>query len=117
MESLINDLWAAEDMADTVIVLSTVLPTTDATGATNRVSVNSQYKALIQTLQSEGRPIVLADMDSEITLADISSDGVHPTDAGYDKMATVWQPAIDAAQDQGIIPQPVALTRKRWSRL
>lgn len=87
MESLINDLWGAPDMRNTLIVLSTVLPTT-APGRDARVVINNQYSALITRLRNNGRPIILADMDY-VTTGDLV-DGVHPNDFGFVKMANVW---------------------------
>ncbi|KAK8022879.1 fg-gap repeat domain-containing protein [Apiospora marii] len=106
MESLINDLWGAPGMRDTLIVLSTVLPTT-APGRDARVVINNQYKALITRLRNSGRPIVLADMDY-VTTGDLV-DGVHPNDFGFVKMANVWWIAIERASNQGLIPLPASL--------
>ncbi|KAI0147783.1 hypothetical protein GGR57DRAFT_244744 [Xylariaceae sp. FL1272] len=103
MESLITDLWAADGMQDSLVVLSTILPTTNEAGAKNRISVNQQYRSLIDRLSASGRPIVLADMDY-LTLADIG-DGIHPTDPGYRKMAYVWWTAIEFAQQAGLIKE------------
>ncbi|KAK8062432.1 carbohydrate esterase family 3 protein [Apiospora hydei] len=101
MESMINDLWAADGMSDTLIVLSTLLPTTEATGASNGPSINSQYEALVQRLRSNGRPIVIAYMNY-LTISDLT-DGTHPTDDGYRKMAYVWWVAIERAAAAGLI--------------
>ncbi|KAK7942571.1 uncharacterized protein PG986_011684 [Apiospora aurea] len=106
MESLINDLWAAPDMGNTLIVLSTVLPTT-AAGRNSRVVINNQYKALITRLRNNGRPIILADMDY-LTTGDLV-DGVHPNDFGFVKMANVWWIAVERASRQGLIPRPAPL--------
>ncbi|KAK7991495.1 hypothetical protein PG988_000289 [Apiospora saccharicola] len=106
MESLINDLWAAPDMGNTLIVLSTVLPTT-APGRDARVVINNQYKALITRLRNNGRPIILADMDY-VTTGDLV-DGVHPNNFGHVKMANVWWIAIERASTQGLIPPPASL--------
>ncbi|KAK6063962.1 killer toxin subunits alpha beta [Seiridium cupressi] len=107
MESLMSDLWAADDMADTLIVLSTVLPNTNSVAETNRLIINQQYRSLIISLRARGRPIVLADMDY-LTTADLN-DGTHPTDAGYVKMAYIWWVAIKGAYSDGLIPQPASL--------
>ena len=102
MESLIQEFWAQPGMGDTLIVLSTVLPTTNEVGASNRISINDQYKSLITRLRNSGRPIVLADMDY-LNTGDLDPDGVHPHDNGYLKMAYVWWVAITKANDQSLI--------------
>ena len=42
MEALIRDLWAADGMQDTLVILSSVLPRTEQPGATNLISINAQ---------------------------------------------------------------------------
>ena len=101
-ESLIRDLWAQADMGETLIVLTTVLPTTDQTGAANRLPVNEQYRNLINTLRGSGRPIVLAEMQDLITLSDLA-EGTHPNDGGYRKMAWAIWVAIERANRDGLI--------------
>lgn len=108
MESLINDLWAAPDMQDTLVVLSTILPTT-AGGETNRLLINMQYKELVARRREEGKHIVLADMDYLITVNDLVSDGVHPNDGGHLKMANTFWIAIEQAHSVGFITNPAPM--------
>lgn len=64
MNDILNDLWAADGMADTCIILSTLIPTTNANGAANRDAINSQYRSLVtQRHAGDGKCIYLADMD------------------------------------------------------
>ncbi|KAH6673794.1 SGNH hydrolase-type esterase domain-containing protein [Halenospora varia] len=108
MDALIADLWKAPDMAKTLIVLSTVLPTTGG-GETDRKKINDQYRELVKCHRAEGKPIVLADMDLVLTTKDLTSDGTHPTDAGHAKMASGFWTAIEKAHADKLIIKPVAV--------
>ena len=50
---------------------------------------NDKVKALVAKKQSEGKPVAQADVNSVLTKADLS-DGVHPSEDGYRKMAAYW---------------------------
>ena len=50
---------------------------------------NAKVKALVAKKQSEGKPVAQADVNSVLTKADLS-DGVHPSEDGYRKMAEYW---------------------------
>lgn len=60
-------------------------------------------------MRSEGKHVVLADLaTSFITLDDISSDGTHPTDAGYRKLAAVWHKSILEVEKLNWLKSPKA---------
>lgn len=63
MNNVLNALWNAPDMSNTCIFLSTLIPTNNEVGMLQRDSINSQYRALVNTRASEGKCIYLADMD------------------------------------------------------
>ncbi|KAF7531462.1 hypothetical protein G7054_g8866 [Neopestalotiopsis clavispora] len=105
MTSLINDIWAADGMRNTLILLSQVLPSGDATCQNNnRASINTQYADLARTLRAQGRPISLVSMDS-LSVGDLV-DGTHPTDYGYAKMASAWWKALEQAAADKLISAP-----------
>jgi hypothetical protein len=112
MKSLLEDIWASEGMADTCIMLSTLLQTTVSLGITNRVKINDQYRKLVPELAQQGHCIYLADMDPPdgqyghgwISIAnDMISDGIHPNDEGHRKMADVLYKTINKAAADGKI--------------
>lgn len=111
-------------MADTLIVLTTILPTTNSVGSRNRIIVNEQYRNMINTLRGSGRPskpshppyailcliyvlistfiVVVGEMQDLIMLDDLA-DGIHPHDEGYKKMAWAIWVAIENANLDGLI--------------
>ncbi|KAF7556324.1 hypothetical protein G7Z17_g1541 [Cylindrodendrum hubeiense] len=109
MNNILNDLWAAGDMADTCIILSTLIPTTNTNGAANRDTINDQYRALVTERSGDGKCIYLADMDPggeqwlqfDTDYLATESPHVHPNDLGHAKMAAVYHQAISKALGNG----------------
>jgi fibronectin-binding autotransporter adhesin len=103
LNSIVNSI--ATLRPDATVVVSSILHRTDNSGQTS-VGVQTYYNPLIpdlvyaQTLA--GRRVIFVDMYSKITpgnsLSLISSDGIHPTQTGYNLMAEAWYTAITAGQ-------------------
>ncbi|RFU26009.1 hypothetical protein B7463_g10338, partial [Scytalidium lignicola] len=64
MKTILNDIWASPDMADTCIMLSTLIPTNVAAGIANHSPINQAYRTLVSEFQGS-KCIYLADMDPE----------------------------------------------------
>ena len=82
MKTLVDKLFSQID--GTTILLSTLL--VNGNGQANSyVSVaNEGYRRLVREYIAQGKKIALAEMNNGfITLADIGSDGTHPTNFGY----------------------------------
>ena len=62
MNNVLNALWEADGMSGTCIMLSTLIPTTNANGQTYQDTINNQYRALVQQRAAEGKCIYLAEM-------------------------------------------------------
>ncbi|KAL4878476.1 SGNH hydrolase-type esterase domain-containing protein [Aspergillus karnatakaensis] len=116
MRTLIESLTSAPDMRNTLIVLSTLIPSGNTAITRNTPSINTQYRALVETLRKQGTRIVLAEMNSasgtpSLTYPDDYRqngvlDDTHPGDSGYVKMASIWYEAISSAAAQGLISSP-----------
>ena len=64
------------------VVVSTLLPRSDAAAEKNVITINSGYRALVTDRQNAGKKVQLAEMhNGAIQLKDLQ-DGTHPTDAG-----------------------------------
>jgi GDSL-like Lipase/Acylhydrolase family len=105
LQNLIN--VCLNGMPNVVIIASTLLP--NGAGAESCVEkVNTGYKSVVAGFNNP--KVILADMhDGFITTGDLNSDGVHPNDYGYDKMASVWFDAfgkivdlVSAPDDNGV---------------
>jgi len=58
------------------------------------VPYNSSLPGTVERLKSKGFKIYFVDMYLALSVDDISADGVHPTAAGMEKMASIWFAAI-----------------------
>ncbi|KAH7320726.1 hypothetical protein B0I35DRAFT_500940 [Stachybotrys elegans] len=116
MGKVLDALWGAQDMANTCIMLSTLIPTTHSTGVKTRPVINDAYRELVKQRASAGKCIYLAEMapggsDWLVIPDDYSSaetTHIHPNDAGHRKMAAVFYKAImeAAAANKLVVPQP-----------
>lgn len=64
MEDLVKEIWGAENMSDTCVILSTLLPTDHAQGALNRIGINQAYRSLVSDYRGS-KCIYLADMEPQ----------------------------------------------------
>jgi lysophospholipase L1-like esterase len=55
---------------------------------------NASLPAMVAAQKAAGRRITLVDMHGAITPDDLLPDGVHPTQAGMEKMAATWFEAL-----------------------
>lgn len=53
MEALLNDIWAADGMSKTFVVISSVLRRDDSGAENNRKQINEQYKYVL-TIRCSG---------------------------------------------------------------
>ena len=102
MDKLLDRLF--DQIHCVTIVLSTLLPNANAT-ADNRIRkiVNPKYRAIVEGRRRKGQRIVLADMYPNVAKGSLSPDGTHPTDVGYNDMASVWYKAVDKGIEEGIL--------------
>lgn len=97
---------------ETTIILSTILMTTNQDANTRVDGFNQQIRQYMYGQADAGYPdgkIILAEMDDSyyITAKQLQSDGIHPNEEGYRRMAAVWNKAIsDAINLQHWITQP-----------
>ncbi|KAJ0140678.1 hypothetical protein CTA2_1653 [Colletotrichum tanaceti] len=110
MLGMLDLVWAASGRA--TVALSTLLPHGNDTTEACVLGVNGQLRALVAEQQALSRKIVLADMhagDGRGPLRSDLVDGVHPSDAGYVKMANVWFASIKDAASRGWLESPQPL--------
>jgi lysophospholipase L1-like esterase len=94
------------DNPNATIIVAKIIRTTYPGSYESQVEAyNAAIPAVVQSRINQGKRIVLVDMWSALTDADLS-DTIHPTDAGYQKMAAVWKQGIDQAISNGWISAP-----------
>ncbi|EEU40647.1 uncharacterized protein NECHADRAFT_33967, partial [Fusarium vanettenii 77-13-4] len=105
LKSMLLDLWS-NISPDTVIIVSTILPVDKPAAEALRGGVNNGYRNVVSDLYKEGKPIYLADLDGWMTLSDLD-DGTHPTDYGFRKMAGALWSAIQKAEKENKLKDPL----------
>ncbi|WP_329174672.1 ricin-type beta-trefoil lectin domain protein [Streptomyces sp. NBC_01477] len=105
--SALIDRILADDPGVTLLVgnlIPSALP--DVQAATPKY--NAGIASVVQSKQTAGKHVGFVDM-SAVTLSDIGPDGIHPGDAGYQKMGDAWNKGVQAASAAGWITAPVSL--------
>ncbi|RSL43787.1 hypothetical protein CEP54_014936 [Fusarium duplospermum] len=105
LKSMLLDLWS-NISPDTVIIVSTILPVDKPAAEALQGGVNNGYRNVVSDLYKEGKPIYLADLDGFMTLSDLG-DGTHPTDYGFRKMAGAFWSAIQKAEKENKLKDPL----------
>lgn len=82
------------------LVLATLTPLADPAKEAQASAYNAYIPQIVAAHKAQGQNILLADMATALTPADLSPDGVHPSTSGYDKMARIWYRAL-AGQTPG----------------
>ncbi|KAK7432202.1 hypothetical protein QQZ08_001147 [Neonectria magnoliae] len=118
LNGILDDIWAADGMSKTCVILSTVLDSMDPTGRVVRLNINAQYRQLVKNRAAEEKCIYLADMDPPAphpasgwikTWEDYDQGEdihVHPNDNGYLKLGYIFYKAINKAADDGRLVKP-----------
>jgi lysophospholipase L1-like esterase len=99
LSALIDQILRAAPAA--AVVVSTLVPSPDATVETRVRAYNGQLPGIVQAKAAAGRNVRLADFHANLTLADIGPDRIHPTDGGYAKLADVWFAALQPVLGAG----------------
>ncbi|GAA2364516.1 lipase [Catellatospora methionotrophica] len=77
---------------NTEVFVAQVTPRSNATEEARSLVFNAAIPGIVA---QKGSRVHLVDMHSPLTLADLA-DGLHPNQAGYDKMAAVWYSALQS---------------------
>lgn len=94
MKAMIDEIYSR--VPGVTVILSTLVKSRDNPDCA--ASVSQQYRDLVINNYS-GQRIGLADIYSAISMSQVSSDGIHPTDEGYKLFAAVWWNAISKLEN------------------
>ena len=79
---------------------------------------NTSIYNLVLKMQSEGKNVQFADINSVVDYQTDLHDGVHPNEAGYENMGNYWAGLLnDFFQDNGTNPKPVTTTTTHSQQL
>ena len=80
------------------LFVATILPQKAPRAGWEHVDAyNASLPAIVAAQKTADKRITLVDMHDAITTDDLSPDGVHPNQAGMEKMAAIWFSAISAS--------------------
>jgi lysophospholipase L1-like esterase len=88
----ILDIIKAKDPSTTVIVARIILR--NDTKNPETIAYNDGIEAIVNARIIAGDNLRLVNMEDALSLPEDLKDQVHPTVAGYEKMADVWYPAV-----------------------
>ncbi|KAF3398339.1 hypothetical protein F1880_005962 [Penicillium rolfsii] len=116
MQQMVEAILKEKTMEKATIILSTLIPSNQKEVKAHRDAVNEQFRRLVTEMSKKGTSIRLAEMEKALTwpedyTVDGKADEIHPSDAGYAKMAKVWFEAIKDAYHDGAI-KGVTTTKK-----
>jgi lysophospholipase L1-like esterase len=104
LSALIDQIQTADPTA--VVLVGTLDPMADAANEALVTTYNTSVQQLVATKRTAGRRVALADM-SEVTTADLNTDGVTPNDSGQQKVADAFNSALLDAEVLGWVTEPV----------
>lgn len=103
---LIDQCYAA--CPDAVIIVAQLTPAASNVTQGNVDIFNPTIPDLVASRVSNGTKALVVNMEDYVTTDDLV-DGLHPTDAGYVKMATGWLAGLKEASEKGWITAPVSV--------
>jgi len=80
---------------DARVLVASIVPLAAAGQEASVRAYNAAIPGVVQARASAGKHVSFVDMHAALTTADLA-DGIHPTAAGYAKMAAVWYDALRA---------------------
>jgi lysophospholipase L1-like esterase len=101
LSTLIDHITSTVPNAE--VFVATIIPLANAAQEQAVQAFNAAIPGIVQSKVAAGKHVHLVDMHSALTAADLL-DGIHPTAAGYDKMAATWFSALQSVP--GSIGQP-----------
>jgi lysophospholipase L1-like esterase len=91
MGALLDKIFAGAPQA--LVVMARLTPLMDMAQEARVMAYNNALPGLVQARVAQGRHVILIDMHTGFPSAELA-DGIHPTTAGYNRMAGVWYAAI-----------------------
>lgn len=91
LSTLIDHITAGVPNAE--VFVATIIPLSSASQEAAGRTFNAAVPGIVQSKVGAGKHVHLVDMHAALTTADLI-DGIHPTAAGYDKMAATWYAAL-----------------------
>lgn len=95
LSNLIGDIATRRPFAK-IVVATLPLRTDNPSIEAQQVAYNSAIPGIVAQQVALGRQVTYVDIHASLSSGDINGDGVHPSQAGFDKIADAWYPAVAA---------------------
>jgi lysophospholipase L1-like esterase len=95
---------------DAAVLVAEIITTNNTAAAELGQTYNAAIPGVVSSRADDGKKVLLVDMSSLLTTDELT-DGIHPTDEGYGKMADAWFAGIQEAIQKGWIKDPVPLSK------
>ncbi|GAB3940293.1 hypothetical protein GCM10029976_057730 [Kribbella albertanoniae] len=76
------------------VLVATIVPSRDGVLNQRINNYNAAIPGVVDAVRATGADVRFVGLNARMTLDDISSDAIHPTDAGYLKMGDIWYDAL-----------------------
>ncbi|GAA3601718.1 SGNH/GDSL hydrolase family protein [Kineosporia mesophila] len=94
LSALIDEILAARP--GVTLVVGTLQPSGNAANDAEVDEFNAAAKTLVEQKIADGTDgLHLADLNAVLNSSDLTSDGIHPNDGGYSKIAGAWFEALE----------------------
>ena len=90
LAALIDQIFSAAP--DATVLVAAIIRSSNDTTESRIINYNNQTRFTVESRANQGKHIALVSMDS-VSNADLS-DGLHPNDTGYKKMADAWNAGV-----------------------
>jgi lysophospholipase L1-like esterase len=83
-----------EQVPGVTVLVASIVPSRDGVLNQRITTYNAAVPGVVDAVRATGADVRFVDLNARMTLADISADNIHPTDAGYLKMGDIWYDAL-----------------------
>jgi lysophospholipase L1-like esterase len=92
---------------NTTVIASDATPEVGISGNGKQQAYNALVPAVISSRVNQGYKLYPIKLSTAMTLNDLS-DGAHPNDRGYSKLASAWYPYVTAVLNSTPVPAPTS---------
>lgn len=101
----------SERCPDAVVLVAQIIPSKTPLLQTRIKKFNAEIVSVVSRRAESGKHVLLVDMFGSFSELDFA-DSIHPNNRGYRKIANQWVRAIEEANRNGWIKEPVSIRRR-----
>jgi uncharacterized repeat protein (TIGR02543 family) len=83
--------WGVNNNRTVTVILARIILSDNSTLNSATMAYNDELQTMASTRIANGSRLIMVDMEHALIYpTDLGLDGIHPTEAGYEKMSAVW---------------------------